>query len=162
MLVAKGGTYKEGIEFLRNSSSLTTSQGKRVIDLFHQANVLNAKPAITPLDPTIYLHNVDGNPLSLQEASTNNTLVGKLVYLTIARPDISFAAQLLSQFSQQQRTPHIKALLWFLNYIKLYLIQGLHFPLKNSLKLLAYCDSDWASSRLLARLLNFNETSGGI
>ncbi|GJW04891.1 uncharacterized mitochondrial protein-like protein [Tanacetum coccineum] len=70
--------------------------------------------------------------------------LGKLIYLTITRPDIAFAAQLLSQFSHSPHTSHLKALQRVLRYIKLGPCQGLFFSMSNSLALQAYCDSDWA------------------
>ncbi|GKD47532.1 cysteine-rich receptor-like protein kinase 8, partial [Tanacetum coccineum] len=55
------------IEFLRNSKGLAMTQRKYALDLIEFA------------DPSYYM-----------------TLVGKLIYLTISRPDIAFVAQLLS------------------------------------------------------------------
>nr|GEX54001.1 cysteine-rich RLK (receptor-like protein kinase) 8 [Tanacetum cinerariifolium] len=134
--------YYLGIEFLRNSSGLTMSQRKYALDLLQQANVLNDKPFITPLNHAKSLNDTNGGPLFEQEATTYGTLVGKLIYLTITRLDLSFAAKLLSQFSHASRTPHQKALLRVIHYIKLCPGQGLYFLMKNSLQMLACCDSD--------------------
>ncbi|GKB65389.1 retrovirus-related pol polyprotein from transposon RE1 [Tanacetum coccineum] len=84
--------YYLGVEFLRNSSGLTMSQRKYALNLLQQAEVLNEKLSIIPLNPTSPFNDTDGDPLSEQEASTYRTLVGKLIYLTITRPDLSFAA----------------------------------------------------------------------
>ncbi|GJS76657.1 uncharacterized mitochondrial protein-like protein [Tanacetum coccineum] len=118
---------------------------------YYLANVLNDKSSITLLNPVTSLNDIDGEPLTEQEASTYRTLVGKLIYLTITRPDLSFATKLLSQFSHRPRTPHKKALLRVLHYIKLCPGQGLYFPMKNSLQMLAYCDSDWAACPITRR-----------
>ncbi|GJR91586.1 uncharacterized mitochondrial protein-like protein [Tanacetum coccineum] len=101
------------------------SQRKYALDLLQQANVLNDKPSITPLNLVTSLNDIDGEPLNEQEASTYRTLVGKLIYLTITTPDLSFVAQLLRQ--------------------------GLYFPMKNSIQMLAYCDSDWAACPITRR-----------
>ncbi|GKC99743.1 retrovirus-related pol polyprotein from transposon TNT 1-94 [Tanacetum coccineum] len=55
--------YYLGIEFLKNSSCLNMSQRKYALDLLQQANVLNDKPSITPLDPVKSLNDTDGDPL---------------------------------------------------------------------------------------------------
>nr|GEU75380.1 retrovirus-related Pol polyprotein from transposon TNT 1-94 [Tanacetum cinerariifolium] len=122
---------------------------KYALKLLQYAGVLKDKPTIIPLDLTKQLNDIDGDPLP--DPSMYRTLVGKLIYLTITKPDLSFAAQLLSQFSKQPRTTHMKALLKVLRYIKLCPGQGLYFPANNSLHLKAFCDSDWASCPITRR-----------
>nr|GEX81504.1 retrovirus-related Pol polyprotein from transposon TNT 1-94 [Tanacetum cinerariifolium] len=116
---------------------------KYVIDLATYACLLDTTPSATPLDPNKKLLTVDGNPLP--NPSYYRSLVGKLLYLTITRPDLSFATQALSQFLQQPRTTLMKALIKVIRYIKLSIGQGLILPRKNNLHLTAYCNSDWAS-----------------
>nr|GEU90923.1 RNA-directed DNA polymerase, eukaryota, reverse transcriptase zinc-binding domain protein [Tanacetum cinerariifolium] len=132
--------YYLGIEIFRNDHGLVISERKYVLELLKCGNVLNDKPISTHLDPIQSLNLTDGEPLS--DPSLYRTLVGKLIYLTIIKPDISFAAQLLSKFSQASKTPHMKTLLKVLRYIKLCLGQSLHFPTTNNLQLTVYCDSN--------------------
>ncbi|GKB68719.1 homogeneously-staining region [Tanacetum coccineum] len=134
---------------MSDSVSSYMSQRKYALELLKCGNVLNDKPISTPLDPVQSLNLTDGEPLP--DPSLYRTLVGKLIYLTITRSDISFAAQLLSKFSQAPRTPHMKTLLRVLRYIKLCLGQGLHFPTTNNLQLTAYCNSDWDSCPVTRR-----------
>ncbi|GJW47945.1 uncharacterized mitochondrial protein-like protein [Tanacetum coccineum] len=82
--------YYLGIEFLRNTTDLVMSQRKYTLDLLRLANLLDSKPCATPLEPTTKLNLTDG--ISLSDPKLYKTLVGKLIYLTITRPDISFAA----------------------------------------------------------------------
>ncbi|GJZ92376.1 retrovirus-related pol polyprotein from transposon TNT 1-94 [Tanacetum coccineum] len=135
--------YYLGIEFLRNPSGLAMTQRKYTLDLLKLAGVLDTKPCATPIEPITKLNLTDGTPLS--DPTLYRTLVGKLIYLTITRPDISFAAQSLSQFLKEPRTTHMAALTRVLRYLKLCPGQGMFFPANNSLNLLTYCDSDWAS-----------------
>ncbi|GKD14362.1 retrovirus-related pol polyprotein from transposon RE1 [Tanacetum coccineum] len=141
--------YYLGIEILKNSTGLTMSQRKYALELPQSGNVLNDKPAITQLDPQNRLINTEGELLS--DPSYYKTLVGKLIYLTIIRPDISFAAQLLSQFSYSPKTTHMKALTRVLRYIKLSPGQGLHFSPTTNPQLQAYYDSDWAACPVTIR-----------
>ncbi|GJT06936.1 uncharacterized mitochondrial protein-like protein, partial [Tanacetum coccineum] len=102
--------YYLGIEFLRNSKGLAMTHRKYALDLIEFACLQNEKPSKTPLDPRIKLDYIDGEPLL--DPSHFRTLVGKLIYLTINRLDIAFAAQLLSQFSQNPHTSHLQALVF--------------------------------------------------
>ncbi|GKB82293.1 uncharacterized mitochondrial protein-like protein [Tanacetum coccineum] len=124
-------SYYLGIEFLRNKTGIAMTQRKYALELLEHASLLSI-----PLDPIIKLNSTDREPLS--DPSQYRTLVGKLLYLTITRPDLAFAAQALSQFSHDPRTPHYKALIKVLRYIKLCPGQGLFFPTQNSLHLTTY------------------------
>ncbi|GJW27905.1 cysteine-rich receptor-like protein kinase 8 [Tanacetum coccineum] len=103
----------------------------------------------TPMDPIAKLNETDGDPLP--DPTQYRTIVGKLIYLTLTRPDLSFAAQALSQFSYNPRTPHLAALQRVMRYIKLCPGQGIYFPTSNKLELTTYCDSDWASCQTTRR-----------
>ncbi|GJW97319.1 retrovirus-related pol polyprotein from transposon TNT 1-94 [Tanacetum coccineum] len=141
--------YYLGIEILQNSKGLVMSQRKYALDLLQCADVLNHKPSTIPLDLVKNLNLTYGE--LLPDPSLYRKLVGKLIYLTIPRLDLSFAAQALSQFSHQPTTAHMDALYRVLRYIKLSPGQGLHFPRDKNLCLSAYCDIDWATCPITRR-----------
>lgn len=76
----------------------------------------NAKPAETPLETRIKLQSDVGKPM--EAARINRQLVDKLVYLTIARPNITFAFSLVSQFMQHPKAPHWNVALRIRRYLK--------------------------------------------
>ncbi|GKB65364.1 retrovirus-related pol polyprotein from transposon RE1 [Tanacetum coccineum] len=82
--------YYLGIEILHSNKGLVMTQRKYALDLLQCANILNYKPSTIPLDPLKNLNLTDGDPLP--DPSLYRKLVGKLIYLTITRPDLSFAA----------------------------------------------------------------------
>ncbi|GJR94349.1 RNA-directed DNA polymerase, eukaryota [Tanacetum coccineum] len=101
--------YYLGIEFLINKQGVTVTQRKYALELIHITGVLDLKPSHIPIDPNIKLNDTDGDPLP--DAYFYRTLVCKLLYLTITRPDLSYAAYCLTQFSHSPRTPHFDALI---------------------------------------------------
>ncbi|GJW18052.1 EXORDIUM like protein 6, partial [Tanacetum coccineum] len=120
-LVAKGFTQKEGIDYKETFTHVAKmvavrallvvaiqQNWKYALDLLQCADALNLKPSTIPLDPLKNLNLTDGE--ALHDPSLYRKLVGKLIYLTITRPDMSFAAQALSQFSHQPRTTYMDAL----------------------------------------------------
>ncbi|GJZ43262.1 cysteine-rich receptor-like protein kinase 8 [Tanacetum coccineum] len=137
--------YYLGIEFLRNDKGITMTQRKYALELLHSADVLDLKPLHIPVDPIAKLNETDGDRLI--DPSQYRTLVGKLLYLTIIRPDLSYAAHCLSQFSYSSRTPHLKALIKVLRYIKatceiawlLSLFKDLHISTSTPIPIL--CDN---------------------
>ncbi|GJW26232.1 retrovirus-related pol polyprotein from transposon RE1 [Tanacetum coccineum] len=135
--------YYLGIELLRNSTGLIMTQRKYTLELLQSDGLLNVKPSSIPFDPIIKLNHDDGD--LLEDPSQYRTLVGKLLYLTITIPDISYAAQTLNQFIQAPINPHLKALIKVLRYLKTCPGQGLIFHTNTSLNLKVFCDIDWAS-----------------
>ena len=69
------------------------------------------------------------------------------MYLTLSRPDITYAVHRLSQFLAQPRAPHMKAVTRILQYIKGTPSQGVFFPTNSDLHLKAYRDANWAGAQ---------------
>ena len=70
------------------------------------------------------------------------TLVGKLIYLTVTRPNLSFSVQLLSQFMNHPTDLHFAAAIRLLRYLKYSMNKGIWFSACSKLELRVYCDSD--------------------
>ncbi|XP_049378172.1 uncharacterized mitochondrial protein AtMg00810-like [Solanum stenotomum] len=72
-------------------------------------------------------------------------MIGKLLYLTITRPDIAYTVQTLSQFLQRPKAQHWQAVIRVLRYIKNQLGLGLLMSSQKKMKLTVFCDADWAA-----------------
>ncbi|RZC08301.1 Retrovirus-related Pol polyprotein from transposon RE1 [Glycine soja] len=97
----------------------------------------------TPLDYNHTLVADHGEVLS--DPTSYRRLVGRLLYLTVTRPDITYAVNLLSQFMSSPRDTHWQAALRAVRYIKFVPDHGILLSSNSSLRLHAYCDADWAS-----------------
>ena len=75
-------------------------------------------------------------------------IIGKLLYLNMTRPDISFSTQTLSQFLQQPKRSHLDAALTVIRYLKNQPGQGLLLASDSEGQVTAFCDADWASCAL--------------
>lgn len=78
-------------------------------------------------------------------------LVGRLVYLAVTRPDLSYAVHILARFLQQPRQKHWDAAIRLVRYLKKSPGQGILLRADNSLNVLAYSDSDWAACPMTRR-----------
>ncbi|RVW73681.1 Retrovirus-related Pol polyprotein from transposon RE2 [Vitis vinifera] len=74
------------------------------------------KPVDTPMDPNVKLVPRQGEPL--RDPGRYRQLIGKLNYLTITRPDISFPVSVVSQFLQSPCDNHWDVVIRILQYIK--------------------------------------------
>ncbi|XP_019415583.1 PREDICTED: uncharacterized protein LOC109327050 [Lupinus angustifolius] len=92
---------------------------------------------------TIHLHQNDSelyhDPVSYRQ------LVGRLLYLTNTRPDITFAMKQFTQFMAVPTVLHHKTMSRVLRYIKGTLGQGLLYPPTSIIQIKGFSDSDWAT-----------------
>jgi len=88
--------YFLGLEVIRTVEGLFVSQNKYVQDLIKETAQISAKPLKLPMDPHLKL--VQDQGPSLEDGNKFRRLIGKLIYLTIIRPNISYTVQALTQF----------------------------------------------------------------
>ena len=67
-------------------------------------------------------------------------------YLTVTRPDISFAVSVVSQFFSSPCEEHWNAVIGILKYIKSSPGKGLLYDSNSDTKVVCYSDADWAGS----------------
>jgi histone deacetylase 1/2 len=136
--------YFLGLEVSRSSAGLTLTQHKYCPDLLHCAGMLKCKHATTPMSAIDRLSVLDGDLLSLDDATEYRSLVGGLQYLTITRPDVSYAVNHVCQFLHAPRTSHWSVVKRILCYVCFTASYGLLLQPATSSALSAFSDVDWA------------------
>ncbi|XP_021774228.1 uncharacterized protein LOC110738163 [Chenopodium quinoa] len=119
------------------------TQKKFTKELLLDYNLDVSRTAKTPLPANLKLLEDEGELYS--DPEHYRKIVGKLNFLSHTRPDLAFSVQTLSQFMQQPRLHHVKALQHVLRYVSHTLGQGIILYATDQLSLTAYSDSDWAS-----------------
>ncbi|XP_022040277.1 uncharacterized mitochondrial protein AtMg00810-like [Helianthus annuus] len=130
-----------GLEVTHTDSGLFLNQSKYAHDILTRAGLLDSKPVATPLTSKDVFHS-PGHPF--HDPTLYRSLVGALQYLTITRPDLSYAVNQASQFPQQPTTTHFQLVKRIFRYVKGTLTHGLHFDRPPSTTLLGFSDADWA------------------
>ncbi|GJU74442.1 ribonuclease H-like domain-containing protein [Tanacetum coccineum] len=115
---------------------------------------LQANQPVLPLRPTLWSQTllkgkkkkrtVEKPDLPLTNLTSYQKLIGKLIYLTLTRPDISYTVHTLSQFMHKPLQSHVKLAMRVLRYLKGSPGKGIGFSRGTDLSLKAYVDSDWA------------------
>ncbi|XP_070005972.1 uncharacterized mitochondrial protein AtMg00810-like [Nicotiana sylvestris] len=110
----------------------------------------SSKPKKTPMEKNLKLTSTEfdtctntskGDKL-LEDRGSYHRLIGKLLYLTIIRPDISYVVQSLSHFMHAPKESHYEATLHVVRYIKKQPGLGLLMSSYNKEEIEAFCDSD--------------------
>ncbi|KAJ4796993.1 Retroelement pol polyprotein-like [Rhynchospora pubera] len=143
--------YFLGIEIAHSSAGLYLCQRKYALDILAECGLLGAKPSPVPITQNHQLAKATGE--MMHDPERYRRLVGKLIYLTITRPDLCYSVHVLAQFMQQPLPVHFDAAIQVVRYIKNNPGQGILLRRDNILELNGYCDSDWATCPLTRRSL---------
>ena len=73
------------------------------------------RPASTPIEQN---HNLSSESGETVDKEQYQKLVGRLIYLSHTRPDISFAISMVSQFMHDPKSHHMDAVMQIIRYLK--------------------------------------------
>ncbi|XP_039051364.1 secreted RxLR effector protein 161-like [Hibiscus syriacus] len=101
----------------------------------------DCKSVATPAEPDFKLS------VNSTREQVNPTLfksiIGRLRYLTITRPDITYAVRLVTRFMENPKQDHWIAAKRILRYVKGTTGHGLFYTRSENSKLIGYSDSDY-------------------
>ncbi len=113
----------------------------------------SCKPISIPLEQNVKLSANEGD--LVEDTIMYRRIVGNLIYMTITRPNLSYAIGVVSQFMQTPQKPHLDAVRRRLRYIKHTLQCGIFYEAKSQLQVHGYTDADQAGN-----VFNKRSTSG--
>ncbi|XP_019263194.1 PREDICTED: uncharacterized protein LOC109240957 [Nicotiana attenuata] len=147
--------YFLGIEFARSEKGILMHQRKYALELISELGLSAAKLIETPMDCNSKLTTKEYDEHLSTISSTKDEvisdigsyqrLIGKLLYLTVTRPDIAYSVQNLSQFLQQPKRSHMEAAHRIVKYVKNEPGLGVLLSNKPQDNITAFCDADWAA-----------------
>ncbi|KAG6465891.1 hypothetical protein O3G_MSEX015473 [Manduca sexta] len=131
-----------GMKVIKSKNKVTLDQSGYILKVLEKFNMLDCKPAKTPLEKGIKFPKCDKK----DERFCYRNLIGCLMYIAVcSRPDIAHAVSLLSQYNESFTETHWKAAKRVLRYLKGTLNYGLVFQ-KGGLEVTGHVDADWAGN----------------
>ena len=115
-----------GLQAHKVNGGLFVNKHKYTKDLIVQTRLQNSTHVDTPLELNVKYQKDDGNLLA--EPTICRKLVGSLIYLTITRPEISHAVNLVSQFMTLATQIHFPGVKRFIRYLLGTPERGIFFP----------------------------------
>ena len=131
-----------GINVHRNTAGLFLSQEQYALEVLDRANMLNCHPVTTPIDTSSKLSSMGSKPFS--DPSKYRSIAGALQYLTLTRPDLTYAVQQICLFMHAPLDSHFQLIKRVLRYLRGTTHYGLQFYRSSSHDLISYSDADWA------------------
>ncbi|CAM9003922.1 unnamed protein product [Rhodiola kirilowii] len=130
------------LEVATTNKGIFLCQEKYAKDLLIKYGMMESKPISTPLEANVKYCAEEGK--ELEDVKMYRQLVGSLIYLTITRPDISFAVGVVSLLMQNPRKPHLEAVRRILRYVRGTTNYGLLYKKGVEGKVIGYSDADYA------------------
>ena len=133
--------YFLGIEVIRSPGGIWLLQRQYGLDMLSRYGMTGCKPISVPLEQNVKLSSEEGE--LLEDVTVYRRIAGSLIYMTITRPDLSYAVGLVMQ---APRKPHLDATRRILRYVKSTLHYGLFYEAGCALQVHGYTDAAWAGS----------------
>jgi histone deacetylase 1/2 len=136
-------SYFLGIEVQKVDNGLVLNQSKYARDILKRVGMEHCTSMPTPLSSSEKIV-AQGDLLGPEDSTKYRSIVGALQYLTLTRPDLSYAVNKVCQYLHAPTTMHWTAAKRILRYVKHTITVGLTFMKSNSTLVSAFSDADWA------------------
>ena len=130
-----------GVQFDRSHTGLHMHQKDYALSILQHFSMEECTPSPTPLPEGLILSKNSGTPPV--DATLYRMLVGKLLFLTKTRPDLTHAVSVVSRYMQDPQEAHLQAAKHILRYVRRYPALGLFFKQGEENRLCGYTDADY-------------------
>ncbi|WVZ96925.1 hypothetical protein U9M48_042505 [Paspalum notatum var. saurae] len=135
-----------GLQIKQSPEETFVHQAKYTRDILKKFEMCDSKTVPTPMS-TNTAFDADENGEAVDQKKFRG-MIGSLLYLTVARPDIQFAVCLCARYQASPRTSHRQPVKRIFRYLKFTPELGLWYSSGSSLSLRGFSDADHAGCRI--------------
>lgn len=140
------------MKFSRSNKGILVNQRKYTLEIISLLGLGSTKPSWTPLEANMRLTTHELDDLTgktddefLENKEQYQSLIKKMLYLTLTRLGIAFSIQTLNQFLYQPKRSHWEAAIRVMKYVRREPDLGILLSCNKTNKLSVFCDADWMS-----------------
>nr|GEW51828.1 hypothetical protein [Tanacetum cinerariifolium] len=132
------------LQVLQKKDGIFLSQDKYVGDILKKFGYTDVRSSNTPMDK----ENPWGKDRTGKDVDSHlyRSMIGSLMYLTVSRPDIMFAACACAKHQVTPKEYHLHAVKRIFRYLKGHPKLGLWYPKESHFDLVVYSDSDYGGA----------------
>lgn len=134
--------YFLGIRVRKHVDGIFLDQQLYLVNLLNKHDFQNLKPISTPMQHSQQFYS---DAEVIEKATEYRRIIGSLQYLTMSRPDISYAVNKLAQFMEKPKDIHWIMMKRVLRYLSGTQNMGIVLKKSSICNISAYSDADWAS-----------------
>lgn len=150
-----------GLEVARTSKGIQVSQRHYVLQILVDTSYLGCKLTNQRANGSYNMKLSAEDGELLDDLSSYRRMIGRLLYLTITKPDFSYSVNRLSQFLANPRSPYLKTAQRILQYIKKSPGLSLFFPSYSDIQLKAFAETNFPNEAQV-KLKVFTDADWGV
>lgn len=131
-----------GLEVDHTEEGIPFHQQRYSRDLLEKFGMFECKPIVNPMEPKANICSREGK--DLKDVNMYRKLVSSLIYPTLTKLDISYAASVMSRYMKSPKKSHLERVQQILRYVKGTLEYDIFYKKSENCTLIGYHDVDFA------------------
>lgn len=132
-----------GLTFEHTALGIFLHQRDYTASILQNFAMTDCKPAPTPFsNGQIFASDLKSPPIDI---TMYYKLIGKLIFLTITRPDIAFSLNRLSNYMASPQQGHLDATKHLLQYLQCSVNMEILYYVDSPIKISGFTNADWGS-----------------
>ena len=142
-------SYFLGLQIRQLNDETFITQTKYAKNLVKKFGLENAKHCDTPMSTTLKLSK-DASGKSVEQTLYRG-IIGRLLYLTVSRPNISFSVGVCARYKADPKESHLYSVNKIILYVNETSNYGIWYSFDTNASLVGFSDADWQEIAMIGK-----------